>query len=229
MVSELLLHMCERVVIAESTDENAVVWFPSACFWFFCVQMMRNMKIGIKKFPVLSALLVSCLAAANAGFAQQTLTVSPSSTSNTYTGVVTLNITGLTNGEKVSIEKWLDLNTNGSIDAGDLLVDAFKITDNDLTNNLIGGVMDISVPWDTNSTNGAITTTLNFAGNMAIENMTAHFIYRLVSPTGRFAPVTALFTVTNATQAQSVSGHRLQQRLDSSALRRRRRLGPTGG
>jgi len=67
-------------------------------------------------------------------------------------------------------------------------VDAFKITDNDLTNNLIGGVMDINVPYDTNSTNGAITTTLNFAGSMSIENMTAHFIYRLVSPTNRFAP-----------------------------------------
>jgi Carboxypeptidase regulatory-like domain len=164
------------------------------------------MKKGFEKLPVFSAFLASWLAVGNAGFAQQTLTVSPSSTSNTYTGVVTLNITGLTNGEKVSIEKWLDLNANGSVDAGDLLVDAFKIADNDLTNNLIGGVMDISVPWDTNTTNGTITTTLNFAGNMAIENMTAHFIYRLVSPTGRFAPVTALFTVTNASLPQSVSG-----------------------
>jgi hypothetical protein len=164
------------------------------------------MKIGSEKFPVLSALLVLWLAAGDTGFAQQTLTVSPSITSNTYTGVITLNITGLTNGEKVSVEKWLDLNANGSIDAGEPLVDAFKIADNDLTNNLIGGVMDISVPWDTNTTNGAITTTLNFAGSMAIENMTAHFIYRLVSPTGRFAPVTALFTITNANLPQSVSG-----------------------
>ncbi len=164
------------------------------------------MNIGLEKLPAWFAILVSWLVAGTAAFAQQTLTVSPSSTSNTYTGVVTLNIAGLTNGEKVSIEKWLDLNANGSIDAGEPLVDAFKITDNDLTNNLIGGVMDISVPWDTNSTNGTITTTLNFAGSMAIENMTAHFIYRLVSPTGRFAPVTALFTVTNAAQAQSISG-----------------------
>ena len=36
--------------------------------------------------------------------------------------------------------------------------------------------------------------------------MVGHFVYRLVSPTGRFAPVTALFAVTNATLAQSVSG-----------------------
>src|SRR5689334_10980913 len=107
------------------------------------------MNIGLEKLPAWFAILVSWLVAGTAAFAQQTLTVSPSSTSNTYTGVVTLNITGLTNGEKVSIEKWLDLNANGSIDAGEPLVDAFKITDNDLTNNLIGGVMDISVPWDT--------------------------------------------------------------------------------
>ena len=136
----------------------------------------------------------------------QTLTVSPSSTSNNYTGVITLNVTGLLSGEQVSIQKWIDLNANGVIDPGEPLMDAFKITDNDSTNNLIGGVVDINVPSDTNSTNGAITTTLNFAGSMAIENMVGHFIYRLVSPTSRFAPVTALFTVTNATLGQSVSG-----------------------
>jgi hypothetical protein len=144
--------------------------------------------------------------AGSVSFAQQTLTVSPSSTSNNYTGVITLNIGGLTNGEQVTIQRWLDLNGNGTIDAGEPLMDAFKIADNNLTNNVIGGVTNINVPYDTNPTNGAITTTLNFAGSMTIENMTGHFIYRVVSPTGRFAPVTALFTVTNATLGQSVSG-----------------------
>lgn len=163
------------------------------------------MKIISGRFFGSFAAFTLLLGAASAGFAQ-TLTVSPSSTSNNYTGVITLNITGLTNGEKVSVERWLDLNANGVIDAGEPLMDAFKIADNDLTNNVIGGVMDNNVPWDTNTTNGSITTTLNFAGNMAIENMVGHFIYRVVSPTGRFAPVTALFTVTNAALGQSVSG-----------------------
>jgi hypothetical protein len=164
------------------------------------------MKIAFEKLPALSATLVLWLAAGNAGFAQQTLTVSPSSTSNNYTGVITLQITGLTNGEQVTIQKWLDLNGNGAIDPGEPVIDAFKIGDNDLTNNVISGVTNINVPWDTNATNGVITTTLNFAGNMAIENMVGHYIYRLVSPTGRFAPVTALFAVTNASLPQSVSG-----------------------
>ncbi len=163
------------------------------------------MKIISGRSFSLFAVFLSLLGATSAALAQ-TLTVSPSSTSNNYTGVITLNITGLLTGEKVSLERWIDLNANGVVDPGEPLMDAFKITDNDSTNNLIGGVMDINVPYDTNTTNGTITTTLNFAASMAIENMVGHFIYRLVSPTGRFAPVTALFTVTNATLAQSISG-----------------------
>jgi Carboxypeptidase regulatory-like domain len=197
----LLSYGCEKGVFGRKLDYSAS---------FKCSRYRRefkaNMKISSERFIIWFTAFVLLLGVSNVGLAQPTLSVTPSVTSNTYTGVITLNITGLTNGEKVSIEKWLDLNANGSIDPGEPLVDAFKITDNDLTNNLIGGVMDINVPWDTNSTNGAITTTLNFAGNMAIENMVGHFIYRLVSPTGRFAPVVAPFVVTNATLAQSVSG-----------------------
>jgi Carboxypeptidase regulatory-like domain len=161
------------------------------------------MKIGFEKLSVLSAFLVSWLAAGGIGFAQPVLSVSPSVTSNNYTGVITLNITGLTNGEQVTIQKWLDLNGNGAIDPGEPMVDTFNITDNDSTNNLIGGVTNINVPYDTNPASGAIATTLNFAGNMAIENMTGHFVYRAVSATGNSS---ALFVVTNAALAQSVSG-----------------------
>ncbi len=164
------------------------------------------MKNGPGKRAVLFAAMVSLFAAANIGLAQQTLTVSPASTSNNYTGIITLNIGGLTNGERVIIQKWLDLNGNGAIDPGEPVIDTFKIADNDLTNNVIAGVTNLNVPYDLNPATGAITTTLNFAGSMAIENMVGHYVYQLVSPTGRFAPVTALFAVTNASLPQSVSG-----------------------
>ena len=136
--------------------------------------------------------------------AQVGLTVSPAVTSNTYPGVITLNITGLTNTEKVAVERWIDGNGNGVIDAGEWMMDAFKISDGGVT--VISGVTNLNVPYDSNPTGGVITTTLNFAGNMAIENMTGHFVYAVASPTGRFAPVTATFQVTNAVLSQSVSG-----------------------
>ena len=132
------------------------------------------------------------------------LTVSPSVISNTYLGNITLNITGLTNGESVIVQKWLDGNASGSIDAGEPVMDVFKIADGGAM--IIGGITNINVPFDSNSTTGAITTRLNFAPPLAVENVVGKFIFKLLSPTGNFPPVTATFTVTNAATAQSVSG-----------------------
>src|SRR5215212_3192437 len=58
-----------------------------------------------------------------------TLSIAPSSTSNTYSGVLTLQIAGVTNGEQVVIERYLDLNTNSVLDAGEPLLDTFRISD----------------------------------------------------------------------------------------------------
>ena len=133
-----------------------------------------------------------------------TLTVSPSVTSNTYPGFITLNITGLTNTEKVVVQRWIDGNANGAVDAGEQMMDTFKISDGGVT--IIGGVTNLNAPYDLNSTTGAITTTLNFAASLAVENMTGHFVYVVTSPTGHFAPVTATFVVTNAALNQSITG-----------------------
>ena len=133
-----------------------------------------------------------------------TLTVTPSAISNTYSGVITLNITGVTNGETVGVQTWLDLNANGSIDAGEPMMDAFKIADGGAM--IIGGITNISVPFDSNSTTGAITTALNFAPPMVLENVVGQKIYRVVSPGGNFSPVTATLLVTNAVTGQTLSG-----------------------
>jgi hypothetical protein len=158
------------------------------------------MKITIRLFVWLLPVVLTGLTTQ----AQVGLTVSPTVVGNTYTGVITLNVTGLTNTEKVTIQRWIDGNANGVIDAGESMMDAFKITDGGAM--VISGVTNLNVPFDSNSATGAITTTLNFAGSMAIENMTGHFVYAVTSPTGRFAPVTATFQVTNAALNQSVSG-----------------------
>ena len=133
-----------------------------------------------------------------------TFTVNPPVVSNTYPGAITLDITGLTNTEKVIVQRWIDNNGNGVIDPGEWLVDSFKISDGGAM--VIGGVTNVSVPYDINSTNGEITTTLTLPPAMAIENMVGQYIFQVVSPTGRFSPVTAYFAITNSAFNQSVSG-----------------------
>ena len=166
------------------------------------------MKIVTRKSLVLMAAFVAliCAGSALAGPSPVTLTVSPSVISNTYPGLITLTITGVTNTEKVGIQRWIDLNGNGVIDAGEPMLDAFKVTDNDNSSAMVGGITNVNVPIDGNPAQGAITTTLNFPPGMTLETLAGHFVYSLVSPAGRFAPVTATFVVTNAPQAQSASG-----------------------
>ncbi|MDB6065527.1 MAG: regulator of chromosome condensation [Pedosphaera sp.] len=162
------------------------------------------MKTGHKTLAVWIALFAGLFVAANAGLAQVAFSVSPSVISNTYPGVITLNITGLTNSEKVTVEKWVDSNGNGSIDAGEFMMDTFRITDGGAS--VIGGVTNVNVPFDLNSATGAITTTLSFPPDMTLENMVGQYVFRVVSPTGRFSPVTTSFAITNATYSQSISG-----------------------
>ncbi len=56
-------------------------------------------------------------------------TVTPAAVSNTYSGKITLQITGLTNTETVVVQKFFDANTNGVIDAGDSLWQQFNLKD----------------------------------------------------------------------------------------------------
>jgi hypothetical protein len=67
--------------------------------------------------PALWAVLLLCPSLASA----VSFTVTPSTISNTYSGNITLNITGLNTSETVVVQKFLDINTNGAIDASDWL------------------------------------------------------------------------------------------------------------
>ncbi len=162
------------------------------------------MKIARKLVACGFAVFAALWVAGNVCLAQVTLTVSPSVTSNTYPGFITLNITGLTNTEQVTIQRWLDANGNGSIDPGEPLLEEFNIRDGGAM--IIGGVTNVSVPYDNNSATGAITTTLNFGPPLSLVDVVGQQIFRVVSPAGRFSPVTATFQVTNASLPESVSG-----------------------
>ena len=139
-------------------------------------------------------------------FADVTFTVTPSAISNTYNGTITLQISGLTNGESVKIGKYLDANTNGVADAGDLFVQGFRLTDGQAV--VIGGVTNINCPGDldSNATNGAITSVWSFPASGIEQHMVGQYVFRLVSPTDRFPATNVLFNVTNPAYAQSISG-----------------------
>ena len=160
---------------------------------------------NLSKFFVLNLLCIAAwLVAGNVCLAQVSLSVSPSTISNTYPGFITLNITGLNNSEQVVVQRWLDINSNGQVDPGEPMMESFKIRDGGAM--IINGVTNVSVPYDSNSATGAITTTLNFGPPLTLMDITGQQIFTVVSPTGRFNPVTATLNVTNASLPQSVNG-----------------------
>src|SRR5690349_21005965 len=84
-----------------------------------------------------------------------TLTVTPNTVSNLYSGPITLQIGGLTNNEPVMVYRYLDANTNGVADSGEPLVQAFRLTEGRVTS--FNGIRDINVVGDDDgSTNGQI-------------------------------------------------------------------------
>ena len=126
------------------------------------------------------------------------LTVSPTSVTNAFNGVVTLTITGLNSaGQTVVVEKFFDSNNSNSINAGDLLVQRFKVTDGQVTS--IAGHRNVNVPGDEDAVASALTTKVYFTPQEITGRISGRYIYR-VSPDGAgFTPVTANLTVTQQT------------------------------
>jgi hypothetical protein len=161
------------------------------------------MKASLHFLFITMALLVGLTQIARATV---TFTNTPIAVSNTYTGTITLQIGGLTNTETVLIQKYLDLNTNGIIDGGDLLVQQFKLTDGQ-PGMVIDGVTNFNVPGDLNATTGAITATLNFQNGDFAQIFAGKYLYKLSSPVGHFTSLTNSFTVTNFPYAQKFTGN----------------------
>lgn len=150
------------------------------------------------------SLCIACLLYL-AGFASGvTFSVTPSLVSDTYSGLITLQVGGLTNGETVVVQKFLDANTNNLIDAGDWLAQQFRLTDGQAT--VIGGVTNLNVPGDSNPAASNITAQLNLPTGGILQHMVAKYGFKLSSLTGRFIPVTNFFTVTNFSYSQSFTG-----------------------
>ena len=162
---------------------------------------MKTQSIFLKNYfliiALLGAVMITSMRAAS-------FSMSPATISNLYGGVLTLDIGGLTNGEPVSVERYLDANADGVLDEGEPLVDSFRIVDGGA--NVINGVTNINVPYDHNAATGAITTTLNIGAPQPLQNLVGSYIFRVLSPGNNFAPTNATFVITNSALPQFVSG-----------------------
>jgi hypothetical protein len=153
--------------------------------------------------------IAACQPLASTASPAVTVNVTPSAVSNTYSGFITLQVAGLTNGETVVVQKFLDLNTNGVIDAGDWLVQQFNLTNLQpgMVIGGVGGIVNSNVPGDTGSTAGQITAQLNFQNGDFIQNMVGQYLYKVSSPGGHFTPITTNFNVTNFPFPQKLTGN----------------------
>src|SRR4051794_1451808 len=94
------------------------------------------------KYSLCLAALASCAVTHALGAG---LTISPQVITNDYIGKITLTITGLAVGKTVAVEKYIDFNANGIIDAAtEWPVQSFLISDGRVA--MIGGVRNSSVP-----------------------------------------------------------------------------------
>jgi len=125
----------------------------------------------------LLALAAGSFALVNAKAA--TLTVTPASTSNTYTGTITLNIGGLTNGETVLIQKFLDANRSGVIDGGDILWQQFRLTDGKASVFYDGAtpVTNLNAVGDLDSTAGQITARFNLPASGFEQTIVGNYLW----------------------------------------------------
>ena len=137
-----------------------------------------------------------------------TLNITPSAVSNTYNGTITLQVGGLTNGETVIVQKFLDANGNGVVDAGDILWQQFNLTDGQASVYHDGttAVTNLNTPGDTDTTPGQITAALNLPVSGFEQTLVGSYLYVVSSPFGNFPPVTNSLTVTNFPFGQSFSG-----------------------
>ena len=134
-----------------------------------------------------------------------TLMVTPATISNLYSGNITLQVTGLSSGETVVVERFVDLDANNVVNAGEPLVQSFRLTDGQVTS--IGGVRNASVPGDNDLlANGQIPATLNFVNGAEFSRGSGNQIFRVSSPGATFTPVQQTLTVTQSPYPQQITG-----------------------
>ncbi len=138
-----------------------------------------------------------------------TFTVTPAAISNTYGGTITLQVSGISSGSTVFVQKFLDADSNSVVDSSSLLWQQFQLTDGQASvfTNGTTSVTNFNVPGDNDgSANGSITANL-YPGVDFSQLLSAKYFYVLSSPNSQFSPITNSFIVTNFPFAQKITGN----------------------
>ncbi|MBX7210034.1 MAG: carboxypeptidase-like regulatory domain-containing protein [Verrucomicrobiaceae bacterium] len=132
-------------------------------------------------------------------------TVTPASTSSIATSPVIVNVTGLTTGQVVIIERFVDANGDGVINAGEFLAEMHTITDGVVST--FGGVAYPVIPGDEDGVaNGQISVSVTPLLGPELGRLAGAQLIRVSSPTSAFAAFIRALTITQPVEAQSISG-----------------------
>jgi hypothetical protein len=129
--------------------------------------------------------------------------VNPSTIDENFRGFVQVSIDGLATGETVRLEKFQVNNTAGLVDANAVLEQSLLLTDG--VSNQIGGVSNVNVPADSTPADGTIVAQIPYLDS-SVPTTVGEYVFRFSSPTNSFAALTARLTVTNAADAQDITG-----------------------
>ncbi|WP_170266493.1 carboxypeptidase regulatory-like domain-containing protein [Brevifollis gellanilyticus] len=132
-------------------------------------------------------------------------TLSPSTQVAGDIAPVVVSVTNLTPGGSAIVERFLDVDGDSTLDAGEFLIERFTVTDGQVTT--IGGVRNTNIPGDEDlAANGQMTIHLRSASGPELGRGAGSQIVRVSSPTAAFTTINRTLTFTQPNHAQSISG-----------------------
>jgi hypothetical protein len=131
------------------------------------------------------------------------ITLSETSIESAYFGIIDLNITGLSLGQSVLLEKFKIDNDQGMVNAASALVESHIITDGIAA--MSGEIFNFNLVNDVSDRNGMIQSQLNLWEPNS-TNVSGEYVFRVSSPLGSFAAQTERLTITDTVTAQKFSG-----------------------
>jgi hypothetical protein len=162
------------------------------------------MKTGVARFKAgLLGLMLGgsppMVVAAGIGFS-----ISPPVITNNYVGQITFLATNLTPGMTVTVDEIADVDSNGIIDAGDLPIAGFQLTDGQTP--LVGGIRNLNVPGDDDGLmNGQILVHYDYP-DVGGGLWSGRIFFRVSDPTGNLTAATQALTVVQYVYPQAVIG-----------------------
>jgi len=168
------------------------------------VKSMSTRPRNCLLYTVLAAVSLVAPAAVRAAVS---LTVTPSIITNDYTGKIVLDVTGLTPGQSIQVQRFTDFNADGQVDAEDVPVEGFAVQDGQLP--IIGGIRNRVVRGDEDATvDGKVRIEVSVPGIRPVLDLAVGtFVYRISGPSDGFNPVLRPFTVRATVLPQGVTGH----------------------